>query len=67
MTAPMPETMNLEPGPLSDDFEQFGGCRNCDGSGWRHGCVGDLCQRPTENADCPYRIPCQICNAEGDR
>ncbi|MGN6063797.1 hypothetical protein [Brevundimonas diminuta] len=58
---------NLEPKPLSDDwFDGDPGCHACNGTGWRHGCMDDLCRGSTEDEDCPDAIQCMVCNPEGD-
>lgn len=57
-----------DPQPLSDGWDEsdHGGCYNCNGSGWRHGCLDDLCRGSTEGEDCPDAFHCHVCNPQGD-
>lgn len=56
---------------LDDDFGDYDeapgiGCANCE-SGWRHGCMDDLCRSGADAAeDCESAVPCGYCNPNGE-
>lgn len=52
-----------------DDYEASDGeigCYDRGHSGWRHGCMDDMCRACTEPEDCPDGQPCRHCNPHGE-
>lgn len=55
-----------EASPDEYDHDDEPGCYNCDMSGWRHGCLDDMCRGANEGDECPDAIPCRECNPRGE-
>lgn len=45
----------------SDDI----GCYECN-SGWKHGCMDDLCRGGNDASECHDAIACRACNPTGE-
>ena len=53
-----------EPAEDDDVYDDYDGpeeigCYECGHSGWRHGCMDDMCRSRYEPEDCPDAIPCR--------
>jgi hypothetical protein len=41
-------------------------CYECNGAGYRHGCIDDYCRNSIEAEDCPNALLCRVCGGDGE-